>query len=1746
MKKIKRYIASCLVLVITISAVLPGTSRTVYASELSDMQYSIVTRCKDLISYLSQNHSGDYGLLYDLRQIMELGMYVGHMENCDELEFKDSEIQYYKEQYENVVTQFNNRYGSESNQYTKLSLTTDKPSFRENFEINMRKEIPDYLTSRLKKINDLYNELESEDKRQSYLTDNKVLIMNLYKIVNVYQTVPTDLTNLTPLNSSGKKEAYSVISNDNNNKIIKDIINKIITDYEMLLSYGKKVTQEQNITSQIPIDLSKDYAEILTDATVNENGDILSKESFKLSTAYLAILASSSVYTPLESYVGDSEFTSSLQSLATSDIEGKNLVTVFNDTKNLRKPLYRRSLDSEGNPTGTAKLITIKEFFDAIESGDSGALVSVTGEFAYNSEVDSWVYYQDKSDVSLDSTNSETDDVNSETDQEQSTDSNDRESSEDLFTDINKDDYKGEPEKYYTKVVSRIQSIIEQYRKTDDTDTEVRNNLKAAYKTAILQLADCSAGVGSDKVDNTSELYKIKNDGDSTFNNIIDSVIDLATPSWGTSFQKSTAKVIDHFRTIYALAKVCEEAKAPDTVKTKLKNSANQDLMLLAKKYGVSQPKNLNDNTNPFYVNGKKWASYKDWVNNATGGRVTVSSEDLSQNDIKDKEVKSFKNSLNKEKIKFSSIKVVKSPKHNNYYLVAISKNSDKKSKNTTNSIFANIRKLEKLGNVSAATTATDITTTTTSATDSSTESETTTATEKTTITDSFDNSVQSDSSYSDSVSNNGNNSVSSSEPSLDNAIYAYEENTDESKLTQPLLFYGTRYSRAVDNATTMILNNIIKNAKNLSSIKNKSTRYLYVNIYGDIVTDDNLVILPGIANPLLYKEESDYNPYSVAFVNNYPNVLVKSTSLKFTSNNDIGKYLLMAATKDKDVKDAEIKGYLIDSNETVKSTNTISFPNIFTKFYANTTDSIDIYSANRYVIGDVIEWKNGPLYEWSLVVIMKTPTANNNIIFPYVPSEDLSYEVAQVIAANMFTYLALDQATNSYSTANRLADNYIAHNFIFNGLNGTNNPLGYAKNQLLEYEQYVNNSLERFSSQIKDLSTNLLSKIKDVDGVLGLKSSYVDPILGSVFQYVRDLFIPFMFICALLFLVAFLKMKRDLFETSLLTVFSLGILYLFIYLFPIYLPMVYNMGLNNICENLSYKILGINTEINDTIDTNIAQINSEGDFKFDTTSLTLYRVGFNEIGQLAADLGVEENELSGGKRVIIDQESGLFAEGDSIKINTDILFKTLPIEGSFDDDDSDGVYTVKATKTVSNNLDYYTPYYQLVDIFINRLNTLANIYQIPRKTTVYANNKNKDNYLVYSFVNSDVFLMPGDYTDTNLYETTMSDEELQEYYNQNKVIAMQLEENFGKTDDFLGLTELLYNLTEEEKGTLWANTMRENGYYNDNWEPDVERINKVISYVNLHTKKFIFDLEDQVGKLSDSTMIKLICLRALVALTQETSEYGHWWYPFSINYEEMSLGDIVQCIYTNDYSKYINLDMDVVNYIGNELGWFHLIIFDIVIVLMFIIVNVIKILVPVLYLLLGFAIIFKLFTRDDIKLPLKGFLKSNILVMTVFTLFGVSLVISSNMNGSTFSLYITLFVCLIVLYILFMVFTSLIYNITDLGNSQINVRISKLLDKLPFGNSIRNIHVNNLVHNNSSKTKSERKSYRERFSKYSQDASVEDRYSNDNNYYNDNTSNNRHSSRNDIDDYVGTSNDEPIDDLYQNIDNDDLTDLRQ
>ena len=1679
MRQFKKLIVFSLVLILTVSSVISSYSIPVRADTrtVEDQRQSILNRCVELENQYTTKAISEYTLLYNLRIITEIGMYSKLIEKETSLNFSTAEKTYYCEKYKTLVEQFNKMYSTESSKYDCITLS-DKNFNYENVKENLINVIPSYLDKELGTIQKDYDSATDTSSKEKVLKKNTVTLSNLYKIVITYQDVQKDLTSLTPLKADNTSKTFSIVEGENNNETAKKKINKLITTYSKILTVGKEAYEETLKSVDLNVSDTEDYITELCDAQMYQ-GQVVSKESYTLKGAYFAILAASGTYIPLQSYAGNDTFTKSLIKLTNNETTAKNLINLYNNTKDYRKPLYKRSIDSNGNPTGTAKLLTVSEFFKDIEEGNSGALVAIQGKLKYSAEANAWVYYKDDL---ADTVTQQVQDSFS-TDDNTDTEGDEVDKSKDTGDTITLDslekDYKnGEKKKIevsnYNDLTSLQNLVIDLIETKGDYDAA--QQLKA-NKTILNPIQDRFKNDCSE-IKKMAGMTNFKDPAlTSTVGTILAQV--LAIKYKGIKLETAISRLqltMDVYKAVNGkTGKQCyEDAKTYLTEKPIATYISG-----ISKIYGGNE---ITKSTAKSYAD-KAIAKGNNKGIFVFTGDVSKGCIALAQ-DFKQKNVKGF--SRSKEftyggagtKYRY----IMAEYKENGFYYPKGSK-AKSFSINGTKYNFSTGEKVSQNGGtvsgilkalaqpftpleVQAAKATKDNTNTT----DTSTDGDTTTNGESNT--DDGDTTTNGESNTDDDTTSNNDSesnttvttttattqnpaveSIQAKKYDLDSATYSYEEVTDENIMSQPLLFYGTEYERAVDNTTSAVLRNILKNASALSVIKSKSSRFLYVNCYGDIVTDDNLVILPGASNPLLYNDNENYNPYTAAFMNNYPSIITNSENLQFTSKNDVGKYLAMANTYDEDYTDTDIKAYLVSGDDSVDETSEITLAKLQREFYANNVDSLNILSTGRYAVGSYQNWKNSDLYAWSSIVMKKTPLVDDKIIFPYVPKDDLDGSVGASIASNLYTFYTKD-ASDTGSTS-KLNDNYICHNFIFCNSNGTNDPVGYAKNFQLQYDTYVKNTLERFTTQLIDLSDSLFSKVSKLDGVIGLKNTYTDPILGNLLGTIRQYWIPFCFIVGLIFLAAFMKMRRDLIESVVMVVVSLAITYAFVNIVPVYLPLAYNSVINNVSENLTYQILGTSAEINDVEDTHVSSVGDNGDFLNQTTSLTLYKVGTKDFADFANSLNVDQSQLLGGKKYIIDQASGLYAEGDKLKISADVLFDTLPITGSYEDS-GEGTYTMKATKTVSNNMDYYAPYYQIVDGFVNKLNALAQIYDIPRKTTTYAQSTVKDSYLVYSFVNSPVFTTPGNYKQGEVEETNLSDADQEEEALNSKTVEEELTKEFGSGTDFLGIGDLVYNLGDSEKKTLWAQTMRKNGYYTADWEPVKDKLNSLVVYVNYQTKKFIYDMSDEVGSMSDDTMIKLISLRALVAFTQQASEYGDWLYPYCINYNEYNLGDIVKCIYTSDYNKYVNLDMDIVNYVGNDLGWFFLILFDASVILLYLIVFILKLLVSVLYVSLAILIIVKLFTQSDLKAPITGYFKCNVIVFALFTALSLCLVGVSKLDGSPIALFLTLLVLCLVAYVLATLLSSLIRGFATLGNETINAKITGLAQHLPFGRNMQ------------------------------------------------------------------------------------------
>lgn len=1657
MRHLRKWIAWILLACIFTSTIYNTTVFAKTTNTIENYKYAMTSRLMELEEIFSNEATGQYGLLFEMRIIVEYSMYVKHLSTESSYEFTDNEKIYYQRRLNNLIAKFNARFSNDSDAFLKCKLKGtygNNIDSVKNIQSNLIDIVPTYLSDLLDKTQ---KEYDNSKTKKTLLEEKGTLLANIYKVFLVYQDTATSLTNLTE-GPNGSHPAFSIDGSTNNSTVTKKI-SDIASKYKTLLQYGKTVATEIKETPSLDVGEDAPFVEIFSDAVATDKGyEIPNKPTLTL--PYLALFSASSVYTPLESYVGDSAFTKSVESIVDDDVLSKKLLDVYGNTKDFKKPLYKRALDSEGNPTGPATLITVEEFINDIQKGNVGSLVTVKGNFEYDKDETSWVYQQLQSNLPVEN-DKLVDPDNPEDDAEEDEDNTVEEDSSDKDTSKDNTSTNNTPENASNETKSVVEKAVKKlFTKVKDTTAAAKYLIKNSkpYRMIVgtslkltkqwleyckntfttLTIVDRKVGKSTAYADNKIDYSNNANFAKSITDTIF--IGDSRTVGLQQALLSFSGVTSDNFdnRQVFFFAQTGASFNyfnnvAVSKVNTTLKNNNNTNFKIIFN-FGVNDVGSSEataKNAAETYASRLNALASGDWA----GQQIIVESvgavidgKSNASNAAINKFNETMQAKLNSE-IKFVNV-------------TSDMLSSDGKSLNggynSSDGLHYDAGTYVKLiTKVFKAIEGTD------SSNPTSTNS---------TISDEAQNSKTEDNE--DGKGDEGN------------YIFAYSSITDEAKIMQPVLMYGTKYSRNVDNMTTMILTNILKSSINLNMIQNKNSRYLYMNAYGDIVLDDNLVVLPGAANPLFTKESKRYNIYTVAFMNSYPSVMNKSIYFQVASNTDIGKYMFMSDSKSKKDKADFYEGFLISSSNSVKSTTSLGVLPLNTTFYVTDSDYADIMSEQRIVFGSKGNWRISDLYDYSPIVFTENVTINDKGVFPYVVGDDTNYEIASAIARNYYRSLTHSEATGATENIGTLYDNYILHNVIISILGGTTNSLGYAKHLSEEQDIYGNNSTNRIYTTLVRLSKNLFDTTSKTDSVIGLKSAYEDPLLGKVFTLIRDNWYIFFIVIAFILLFAFMKLHRNLTQTAFLLITSLVAVYLFIYIVPVYLPMFYNVVINNVCENLTYEILSARAEQYDAKSGNDITIDSDGNFLMNTSSLTLYRVGANRLAEFHDSLGVKASDVTGGKTSIINQEAGVFAEGDSIKVNTDLLYENLEISGEYKIVDGVNVYQIAANKCVSSNIDYYVPYYQLVDGFVEKLNTLARVYDLPRKTTKFSDGKYKNNYLVNAYTHSTPFLTPGSYNAVEQEETTLNATDYAQYKSDNEELAEALNAAFGPNADWIGCSDFLFNLSENSKKTLWAQTLQRNGFYDSNWEPNEEKLSDLVTYINRQTKDFIFDMEDQIGSLSDSVLIKVIATRALIAFTQHSSQLGNWEYPFSLNYAELSLKDVCTTIFTQDYAEFINMDLNPVSYVNAKYGWFHLIFFDILVVLMFLITNIIKILVPVMYILLGIMILVKLITFGDMKRPLRGYLITSLTLFALLTLYNFCIVVAKLMVGSPIAIYFLVAVCIFILVILISLLKSILKNVTDLGDNEILAKISGITDGFSgFRQRFETVNVNNIVY---------------------------------------------------------------------------------
>ena len=925
---------------------------------------------------------------------------------------------------------------------------------------------------------------------------------------------------------------------------------------------------------------------------------------------------------------------------------------------------------------------------------------------------------------------------------------------------------------------------------------------------------------------------------------------------------------------------------------------------------------------------------------------------------------------------------------------------------------------------------------------------------------------------------------------------------TNESSITPPVFKWGEwKDNGTVVDLGTVVARNIIKDVAKIEKFK-KDNRLLFMNAFGDIVTEDDTVIIPGASNPTFYNEGTSFYPYSVGFLKSYPSIDGGTKFFKLQNNNEEGKYVISIVA---DLSDEEDKVNNSNEDGDIKATKE--------QVKEKTIDGADLGSENEYEayvrevksaenltmelkrklslniqgemkeMGDGINsminfkflqfdgkgWKNwlnnkinnsrtddtgfmqGGTYEAFLIKSLTSSISNDSLNVLYSSDlGDLSDKELGAMAMNYYWGIMNDGNDSLTEPNGKLNTELLALYVLPQALNGTSNSSAYSKNIISDYDSMTKDIFGRLQILIIDSVKSWVKTFKDIRGVLGMKSAYQDPIFGKIMVITQQYGKYVALAIILLVVFRFISSRVSLDQAVLVSGVVAVVVYLFTSVIPIFIPMAFNFFQNNWVRDISYIALGMKTEDYEQVYSE--RYDKDGRLLMSTTSINLYKLDSDEVAYFASTLGVSPLDITDGKAIVIDSDAGIYLEGNIIKANVDKLFANYPITGQYVSNGKGGMYyEIKADKMVSSPLDYYTPYNLVLNNLISKLNDLSKVYQLERSTLKY-DGMSKDSFVFDAYTNSAPYLLPG------RWDELSKDIEPE--------VLDALKEVFGDNYDWLNITPIMIEPPDEAKETLWYKTLERNGYL---YVPDSKssadeiastqkRIGNSIEKVNRLCKVFVEKHHEDFKGMSDENIIKIVALYATTLISQQAGDWDNALYPMFLNYEELNLEDVLVATYSNAQDRLQSESINIVDYIAYQSGVFATLLLGAVMFCVYAVTLIVSYSVPVIYVLLGVLLIFKFVLGRNMKSMRKGYIKSTLIIFVCYLLSTLSFTIVYHLfNGNISGLLFQLFIQITLLETLFRLIIAILTNPLDIGDRNMGnvaplvMRATGLSDALEF-----------------------------------------------------------------------------------------------
>lgn len=939
-------------------------------------------------------------------------------------------------------------------------------------------------------------------------------------------------------------------------------------------------------------------------------------------------------------------------------------------------------------------------------------------------------------------------------------------------------------------------------------------------------------------------------------------------------------------------------------------------------------------------------------------------------------------------------------------------------------------------------------------------------------------------------------------------------------------------YAAAVGGLTSVILENAALDAKDNDHIQNATKEQVFINGLGDIVLVDGTVILPAIANPCLYnytspsevfsgvdefltsiKQSTDYlayYPYTAAMMNHYPTARVTADGkLAVDSSNETNKYMLIFNESESQSWGLTTL-YAKQIEKVTQGTGQASLAQLASirsaSFMANSfrveDDENTSFSLMSVAHGDAgTTWKNwlfSGIGNWDKVDdrlstnFITRGKAYNNEGMSFFPLHDDSPETREAYSklAGPITTSALRYISdNDLSTGAKVdagtfrIEDYI-YDFIGEGLLGTQYASSLVKNAQVSYEQLVDDQAGRFLNfliQIVDTAADTLGKI---DGVLSIKGPYDNAFFNVIFNFIQEFYLLIAVVLLVITAAKFFKGHFNMLYVVFVGCLCIAGFEVYANWLPTLVPQVYNFAVNDAIENVVWNTTFYNAESYKDTYRNADNIDpASGKLQPYTGTITLYQLTNAEMRDVAARTGVDIDRIKKGTIVHLDQDAGIFVQGNLIKMSIDRLLVNNSMRGLYKSqwdllgteytgteellienipEYNGNPYSIQLVQPIVSLEAYYTPYDHFERAFISQLNKFANYFMIERRMYTYGQGDlYKDAFMTSSYINSGLFTSPGDSSvlerSVNVDTITVDVNNLQDAFKNYDVTALvqDVQEAFNPQDDWLGIVKVFAEPDVGIQNSLWGYIMQSRNWYDKNWKMTDygdEKLSDMIRYINNHTKIWVIKNLDNLDSMSDENAIKMISLYATTCFTHYVSEFGQWLYPNYINAVDIELKDVLYGSMVELRDKNFAYDGTVVNTVGLNIGVFGVIFLLFIILFSSIFIFVVTYMIPLLYASLGCIVIFKLINTEDKMGVVKGYTKVTLASAVLYFLFSLSLQLVS-LSGYKWYSYMICMICLFFCnYFLFWIVLSVIQNFDELGNSTLTKNLIRGFDKLTRG----------------------------------------------------------------------------------------------